>query len=39
MKYKREKSCSTNGIQSFIDKITEGILSDSDLKVLKNNVS
>jgi len=38
MRYKREKSCSPNGIQSFIDEITEGILSDSDLNVLKNNV-
>lgn len=38
MKYKRDKSCSKNGLQSFIDELNNEILSDGDLKTLKYNI-
>lgn len=39
MKYKREKSCSPLGLQSFIDQITNGIIdAELELEMLKHNV-
>lgn len=39
MRYKREKSCSRNGIQSFIDQLNTGLRSQNiDLKDLKKSI-
>jgi hypothetical protein len=39
MRYKREKSCSRNGIQSFIDQLNMGVKSQNiELKDLKKNI-
>jgi hypothetical protein len=38
MRYKREKSCSPNGLQSFIDEFTEGVLNRINFDILRDNL-